>query len=267
MKKIINYIFAFIFASSMFACTKVVNYDLVETDVRTVIEARMIKDSFALVRVTKTAPYLLNQPAPVVSNATVALSTSAGAVEILDYVGNGYYKGKTIVGSVGPNYGLTVAAEGKTYTAYTKILEAVPFTIAGVNYVDGKGTFKDEGYYPTIKATLPEDSYFLFNYFKNGLLYRKEKSDVWVTDSKFIGTNIDGLEEPYPYQVNDVAKIHIYRITKEAFNFYDDLGAQLVNDGGFFSTPPSNTSTNFTNGAIGLFLGGALYTQSITITP
>ena len=267
MKYLLNGLMVTLSALLVFSCTKVVDYDLAPIKERVVIEARIIKDSFALVRVTKTAPYLPNASTPVIKDAFIVISNKIGEKDTLLYKGNGYYKGDNIIGVVDDIYGLVVKAEGKSYTAYTTLPDAVPFQITGKNYSDGKSTFKAKGYYPTIKSTLPPDAYFLFNYYKNDSLYRKQKSDVNVTDSKFIGTVIDGLETPYPYQVNDVAKINIYRITKEAYTFYNDLGAQLTNDGGFFSTPPANTSTNFTNGAIGVFLGGALYTQSVIITP
>jgi|GEM_PF-1336897 len=248
------------------SCTKVVDYDLGTIEEKTVIEGRIIKDSFALVRVTKTAKYLENKSTPIVSNAFIVISNNQGGLDTLDHVGNGYYKGDLIIGNTTSLYTLSVKSEGKDYVASTRILETVPFQITGYIYKDGKG-FDDEGYYPTIKTTLPPDSYYLFNYYKNGKLYRDEPSDVFVTDSKFIGTEIDGVDTPYPYQINDVAKLNIYRINKEGFDFYNSLGAQLVNDGGFFSTPPSNTSTNFSNGAIGLFMGASLYSQSVTIAP
>lgn len=252
---------------AMNSCTKVVNYDLVETPVKIVIEGRMIKDSMALVRVTQTAPYLENKPTPVVANAFIIVSDNNGNKDTLDYYGNGYYKGSTLVANTSDTYTLIVNFDGKQYTASTSIPETVSFLITGYNYADGVTTFQKKGYYPVIKATLPPESFFLFNYFKNDSVYRPEPSEIDVTDSKFIGTQISGLEAPYPYQANDVAKICIYRITNDGFKFYNDLGSQLTNDGGFFSTPPANTSTNFSNGAIGIFMGASLYVQTVTITP
>lgn len=248
------------------SCTKIVDYDLDTIEEKTVIEGRIIKDSFALVRVTKTAKYLDNKSTPIIPNAFIVISDNRGGLDTLEHVGNGYYKGDLLVGRTNRLYTLWVNAEGKEYVANTTIPEAVPFQITGYVYNNGETGFKDEGYYPTISTTLPVDSYYLFYYYKNGVLYREDPSDVFVTDSKFIGTEIDGLEGPYPYQINDVAKMNIYRINKEAYNFYNDLGAQLTSDGGFFSTPPSNTSTNFSNGAIGLFMGASLHSESITIT-
>ncbi len=254
------------------SCTKTIEVNLKDVPVRTVIEAEIISDSFALVRVTKTAPYLQNSPTPIVTNAFIVISDDLGAKDTLDHIGNGYYKGDIVIGSSARVYHLAVNADGQDYTATTTIPAGVPFVITGRNYVDATqaNNFHKQGYYPTIKTTLPPgDTYYLFKYYKNDVLYVPEgkQDDIFITDSKFIGTEIDGYETPYEYQVGDVARIDIYRITKEGYNFYNDLSTQLNNDGGFFSTPPANTSTNFSNGAVGVFLGGSRETESLTIVP
>jgi hypothetical protein len=254
------------------SCTKTIDVNLKDVPVKTVIQAEIISDSFALVRVTKTAPYLQNSPTPIITNAFIVISDDLGAKDTLDHIGNGYYKGDIIIGSSARVYNLAVNADGQDYTATTTIPAGVPFVITGSNYVSESeaNNFHKQGYYPTIKTTLPPgDTYYLFKYYINDTLYipKGKQDDIFITDSKFIGTEIDGYETPYEYQVGDVARIDIYRITKEGFNFYNDLSAQLNNDGGFFSTPPANTSTNFSNGAVGVFLGGTRETESITITP
>jgi Domain of unknown function (DUF4249) len=266
MKTILKVCLFFIVSFTIVSCTKVIDLNLEETAEKTVIEGRIIKDSFALVRVTKTAKYLENTPTPTVTNAFIVISNNQGALDTLDHVGNGYYRGNTIVGQTNEIYTLSVNADGQQHVATTTILPTVTFEVTGFVFNDGSG-FKEEGYYPTIKTTLPPDSYYLFYYYKNDTLYRENPSDVEVTDSKFIGTELDGVETPDPYATGDVAKINIYRITKETFDFYNDLALQLNNDGGFFSTPPANTRSNFSNGAVGIFMGASLHSESITITP
>ncbi|MBC7485900.1 MAG: DUF4249 domain-containing protein [Cytophagaceae bacterium] len=254
------------------SCTKVIDVNLKDVPQKTVIQAEILIDSFALVRVTKTAPYLQNSPTPIITNAFIVISDDAGAKDTLDHIGNGYYKGDIIIGNTARVYALDVNADGKDYSATTTIPAGVSFVITGRNYVSAAeaNRFHKEGYYPTIKTTLPPgETYYLFKYYKNDTLYvpKGNEGNIFITDSKFIGTEIDGYETPYEYQVGDVARIDIYRITKEGYNFLNDLSAQLNNDGGFFSTPPANTSTNFSNGAVGLFLGGSRETERLTIVP
>jgi len=273
MKNIITLAFVIMTVIVTVSCTKTVNIDLKNMEVKTVIQAQILTDSVALVRVTKTAPYLDNTPTPIVPNAFVVISDDLGGKDTLDHIGNGYYKGDIIVGSAARVYNLTVVDDkGKTYTATTTIPAGVPFVITGRNYVSESdaNNFHKAGYYPTIKTTLPpEDSYYLFKYYRNDTLYipKDAEDNIFITDSRLIGKEIDGYETPYEYQLGEVARIDIYRITKEAYNFYNDLSAQLNNDGGFFSTPPANTSTNFSNGAIGVFMGGSRETESLTIAP
>lgn len=254
------------------SCTQTISLNLKDTDQRVVIEAQMIQDSVASVRVTKTATYLQNSPTPVITNAFIVISDDLGNKDTLDHTGNGYYKGDIMVGNTSRIYTLNVNAEGKDYSAVSSLPASVPFVISGINYVSEAeaNPFHKQGYYPKINATLPGgDTYYLFKYYKDGTIYvpKGAQDDIWITDSKYIGTQITDYETPYEYQVGDVARIDIYRVTKETYNFYNDLLTQLNNDGGFFSTPPANTSTNFSNGAIGVFMAGGRSTQSITIVP
>ncbi|MDB5256691.1 MAG: hypothetical protein JWM14_1386 [Chitinophagaceae bacterium] len=272
MKNSITLVFVIMTVIVTASCTKVIDMNLKDVPVKTVIQAEILTDSFALVRVTKTAPYLENSPTPIITNAFIVISDDLGAKDTLDHIGDGYYKGDIIVGNTARVYNLSVDADGKVYTATTTIPTGVSFVITGRNYVSATeaNRFHKEGYYPTIKTTLPPgDSYYLFKYYKNDSLYVPEgaEDDIFISDSKFIGTEIDGYETPYEYQLGDVARIDIYRITKEGYNFYNELSAQLNNDGGFFSTPPANTSTNFSNGAVGVFLGASRETESLTIVP
>jgi Domain of unknown function (DUF4249) len=272
MKKSIALVVVIITVIVTVSCTKTIEVNLKDIPQRTVIQAQILADSFALVRVTKTAPYLQNSPTPTINNAFVVISDELNNKDTLDPIGDGYYKGNTMVGSSAHVYTLVVNAEGKDYSATTAIPVGVSFVITGRNYVSEAeaNLFRKEGYYPTIKTTLPfGDTYYLFKYYKNDSLYvpKGAEADVFITDSKFIGTEIDGYETPYEYKLGEVARIDIYAITKETYNFYNDLSAQLNNDGGFFSTPPANTSTNFSNGAVGVFMGASRRTQSLTIVP
>ena len=269
MKNIQSLIYSILVVVSISSCTKEINYDLTNTETKIVIEASMLKDSFAYARVTKTAEYLKNQPTPVVDNAFIIVTSTSGKSDTLNYMSNGYYKGNSLKGVFTDAYTLTVSVEGKLYTATTQLFDNNPFVISGVNVKAEDEGFRKKGYYPTIDASIPSgiDSYFLFKYFKNDSVYREDPSDLVVRDSKFIGNSLKGYETPNPYQLNDEAKILIYRITKESYDFYNDLQAQLNNDGGFFSTPPANTSTNFSNGAIGVFMGGSVYADSVVIKP
>jgi len=72
-------------------------------------------------------------------------------------------------------------------------------------------------------------------------------------DNLLVAGKLDGIDMGYKCDSLETAKLEIYSLTLPAYKFYVAANLQLNNDGGFFSTPPANVPSMFSNGAVGLF--------------
>ena len=67
------------------------------------------------------------------------------------------------------------------------------------------------------------------------------------------------------YAQDDLARVEVYSLTREAFIYYRDLQKLLTNDGGLFGTPPANPRSNISGGALGFFQVSAIVSGEIVI--
>jgi hypothetical protein len=247
-----------VFLTTVFlsSCEKVLNVDLNATDPNVVIEGLITNHPGPyIVKVTMTADYYKNQAPPAVSNALVIMSDNTGNIDTLIQTSPGIYKTKTITGVKFRTYTLTVNINGKIYSAVSTLPDLYPVDSLGYTYYPQRDLLHRKGYYPLAYSVEPQNvqNYYLWKFFRNDTLLNAKRDQIWVADDKAVKGNIRGLEFPYSYQKFDTASVKVFSITKEAFDFYIGLQAQIRNDGGFFSSPPANAPGNFSNGALGLF--------------
>jgi hypothetical protein len=263
MKKILFIALAFFTLTS---CTEIISDQQSEVTPRVVINAKLIKDSVCVVKLTRTHSYYDSSPVPTITNATITLTVNSSTTESLTHIGNGVYKGSAIIGTVNSMYTINVVIDGNTYTANATMLPVTPIDSLKYYYTTGT-TIQDEGYYPTLYAIEPPNvhNYYMFRYFRNDTLL-SDSGDYSVSDDRYVTSNIDGVPFPYTYRLNDVAKLEMYSLDQAQYQFYTDFLAQLNSDGGFFSTPPTNPSTNFSGrDVIGVFQVSDMSVKSITI--
>jgi hypothetical protein len=249
---------------------QVLDVDLNGTDPKVVIEA-LVTDTTGpfTVKVTLSADYYNNQPATPVTGATVILSDNLGMVDTLTESPLGIYKthdSKIPKGIKNATYILSVEAGGKTYSAISTLVPVPKIDSLSYNYYPQKEFGHAKGYYPVGYQQEPQDekNYYMWKFFRNDSLLNKS-NEIWIADDQVVQSNVKGLEFPYVYQSQDSAKVEFYSLTKEGYDFYLGLQAQLQNDGGFFSAPPANAKGNFSNGALGFFQTSGLDVKSIKL--
>ncbi|MBC7451527.1 MAG: DUF4249 domain-containing protein [Cytophagales bacterium] len=254
MKHILFYsILACLFAS----CEKKIDIDPSNGQHVVIIQAYLYNDSTAKVIIAKSTNFLSSTKPPRISNATVVLADNHGHTDTLMYnTVLQRYESPAIKGVVNDIYTLTVALEGQIYSS-TSILPYLnaPDSIK-VPYRQASG-FNSEGYFMNLYANIPNNSngndlYFLFKGYANDSLLNAADQIVYADNSAITG-QINGLDLGFEYQPGQLAKLYTYSLTKDAYKFYDAASIQLSNDGGFFSTPPANVPSMFSNGAVGLF--------------
>ncbi|MFL5731015.1 MAG: DUF4249 domain-containing protein [Cytophagaceae bacterium] len=255
MKKLTILFSLFAAICSLSSCEKVLDVDLNSTDPKIVIEGLITdKPGPYTVKITTSADYYNNQTPPPVTNALVIISDNTGNIDTLTQVSPGIYKTNTTTGVKLRTYTMTVAVNGTTYTAVSTLPDLYPVDSLGYIYYPQKDIFHEKAYYPLAFSQEPqnETNYYMWKFFRNDTLLNKP-NDIWIADDQAVKGSVQGLEFPYAYQKFDTASVIVFSITKEAFDFYTGLEAQIQNDGGFFSSPPANAQGNFSNGALGLF--------------
>lgn len=265
--KVVSFI-GLVLLVSMSACVKVIDADLEDSERKVVIRGLITNEPGPyFVKVNRTASFYGTESFPNIDNATVVLSDDLGNNETLTSIGNGMYSTNTFPqGAVGRTYTLTVTADGKTYTAQDRLYSVSSLDTLYYEFHTVGGTYFEEGNYIYTSLIDPpnEMNYYLFNFYRNDTLVN-EPNQIFALDDRFLAQNINDIEGPVVYGSQQWAKVELLSLSPEIYNYYFGLTTLLQNDGGFFSTPPANPSTNINNGALGLFQASAVAKDSIYI--
>lgn len=251
-----------IFAVVIFtSCENVVQIKLDEGSKLLVIDA-FVNDmrSDQKVRLTYTDSYFSGKNPPPVTNGVVILKDiTASKNYTFTNVGNGDYTYSITVSDtiaiVGHEYELNVLYDGKTYTSYCKQKRST--VIDSISHVfRKKSSFVEEGWYCKFWAfdpEGPEPDYYWVKAFRNGIMFNKGSEINLAFDGAY-SAGADGFifippiaEAITPfgefYEFNDVCRVEIHSISKEAYFFLYQVQQQTTNSG-LFATTPENVRTN-----------------------
>ena len=273
-----NILIVFIVTGALYGCDVPIDLDLTQTEEKVIIEGVVTNNpALQYVKISKSLGFYESGISPRITDAVVTVYDDAGnEFTYSHYNGDhpdsaGYYFPTTpFVGEVGRTYELHVTANGKEYVANDKLYGVL--NIDSLTYELNQEEFddpEDPGRYYTLKMYAKEpqqtNDYYLFKFYRNNELAFDTETDVYFTDDKILGENIEGVEAPVFYASEDVAKVRIYSLSRNAFLFYNDLFNLLNNDGGMFGSPPSNCRNNLSNGALGFFQASAVHEAEILI--
>ena len=174
----------------------------------------------------------------------------------------GYYQTTKIKGEIGNTYHLKIEWQGQIYVS-TCYMPPVP-DIDSVTYTYSQGKpGKDDNYVPRIwfKDNPNTKDYYLF-WGVSGV------TKFVVLSDEFINSNVSGLDifkgvwfewwmDSYP-QPGMFYKVELHSITKEIYDYYNDLIMQVKNDGGVYTPAPASPPSNISNGALGYFRASAV---------
>jgi len=260
------------------SCEKTVLLDLEQTDPKIVIEAVVTNQpGYQFVKVTRSGGFYDSGPTPRVTDATVSITDDLENEFVFIHNPNshpdssGYYLPSIpFKGEIGRTYRLFVSVDGEDYEAEDNLQSVTP--IDSVLYQvnpDEKDDPKEEGkfYEVLLYAKEPQQTtdYYLFKFFRNDSLVLYNPSDIYFSDDKTLGEEINGVPSPVFYAPDDSARVEMYSLTRDGYVFYNDLVNLINNDGGMFSPPPANCRTNLSNGALGFFQVSAVEISGIRI--
>ena len=244
----------------LWSCEETIEIDLDQAEPLVVIEG-VITNEFRQqqIKITKTNPFTTTGSTPRVSGASVVVEDSEGTIFEFEESEPGIYLSKSsFAGEVGYSYTMRVEVEGKLYTASDE-LRGVPAIDSLTIQIDEEEMEdpEDEGRFYEVLIFVKEpqetEDFYLIKFFRNGVVENEDGLFVWVFDDVALGPEIDNLPAPVYYALDDTARIEMYSLSRTAYRYYLDLSSNINNDGGMFSSPPANVSTNIEGGAIGIF--------------
>jgi hypothetical protein len=169
-------------------------------------------------------------------------------------------------GQIGKTYTLNVELEEpitdkKSFSGSSFLPRVTKLDSIGYEYHPEIGD--EGGYLLTVYAMEPGDeaNYYIFHWYKNGVLMNDSLDNLSISDDQFINGNyIDGAAVIWASNASswenlkpgDSVMIRMSGITKEYYNFLFELQLSQFNIP-LFSGPPANISSNINNGGVGFF--------------
>jgi hypothetical protein len=252
------------------ACQEVIDWDLNEGNEHLVVNGEITTEyKKHYVYLSLTSDYYGNNPPEKVSGAKVQISDGTQVFPLTEEE-PGVYATDSIAGQTGKIYELTIEYNGETYTAKDSLPEVTDMQAAYPIQLFDTIPFTDppeidSGWSVVMLAQEPpgKGNHYMWRYYVNGKLESDTLREWLFANDDFVDGNSPQsgwllYTQPQKIRKNvihkgDTFKLCMYSITKQ---YYDHLLSVLFQTdfrGGFFDGPPSNASTNLTNGAVGFF--------------
>lgn len=241
--------------STIMACEDVIDLDLSEGDEKFVVEGEMTNlPGPYQVRITRTSNPTTNEVSPLVEDALVMIKDDASNIDTLNYVGDGIYETQNLQGVIGRMYTLEFKTSGgSVYESQPQLLKEVyeiDSLYARENTEIQGGDFLDEGFYAVVDYTEPAGrDFYRWKIYKNDSLF-DDAFDIQVEDDDGLIPNAPVRERPlvgFVFDVGDTARVEIYSISREVYDFWTIFLDQASASGGPFDTPPAPIIGNVFN--------------------
>jgi len=264
------------------SCEDVIDIDLETGETLVAVEGRVTDELGPhYVRLTTTAAYFSNQPSPTVSGATVTITEkdSLGNItfteQLIESIDKpGLYLTSNWAGKTNYTYVLNFDWNGQNYEAESLLKRIPPMDSIKIHHIENNLFFED-GYYAKWYFQEPDGEeldYYRVKLFANDTILT-DNSDIEVYSDRIVnGSYFEGdiINTRAPFELTDTARIEIYSITEDNYQFFVEM-IQQINNGGLFANPIANVRTNVTNinpngtKAVGHFAACGLNTYEIII--
>lgn len=250
----LKYISVFFLIVLITSCEELIEIELNSTELILVAEGVIERGEPAWLRLSYTSDYFSNEAANYYENSTAQITDENGNNEILQYEGEGLYRGKQILGRTNTSYTLNFTEGDNYYQASSTMLPSVK--IKEVWFEQTKIQTLDEnkiGYFiHIVYSNIPDQkNYYLFRFYTNGKL---DNNGYSLANSSYYPD--DAYLNYKPIRVNfdkgDKVKIQVYSLDENTYNYFNQLNDLL---GGSLegSSTPYNPKSNFGDGIMGNF--------------
>lgn len=258
------------------SCTKIIDVELEEGDRRLVIDAWFTNEvKTHTIRLTQTADYFSNEPAPLVSGASVQI-TGGGDVWPFVEVSPGIYESEPNAHAKNfTDYTLTVIYDDEVYTA-TDRCDTVPVLdqIALWYSENPDPDANIQAWYDILIWTQELQGYghwYCWRVLKNGEYMKDTLSEIYFDNDEYLG---DGLVfEAFPLewvnaaevQTGDTITLEQHNISEKTYKAFTAILTETEWKGGLFDTPPANIPSNISNNGYGVFLVSSVTSASAVV--
>ena len=269
---------------SFFSCVAPIDINTRDSEPVIVIYGQLTDEfEYQYIRITSSSPYFDNKTNMVVPNAEVMVTSSGGEEYLFISEKEGYYVSEIFFAGVpGVTYHLKVEVDFNNdgvmdiYEAETTILPIVPVDSVDIKLMDIMG-YRHFSLNFYMYEPVETDNYYLFKFFVNDSLSNNKISEFIVSDDQmFNGAYLSGIslyyfedatdeknltapradeEGIYMVKPGDRICLQVLSIEKGYYHFINECISEKYGENPFFGGPPSNISTNLSNGAIGYFSG------------
>ncbi len=237
------------------SCTELIDIRLDEGDVVIVIEGEISNEPGRhLVKVTRSAGYFANQPAPRVSGATVSINDGANVYLLTEEEPGYYYTGADVFGEPGKTYQLSVIIDGTEYNASSQMKPVMP-----IDSIQFSRSVEQDGYWEVLlfaqEPDTPGDYYMWRSYRNDTLLTDSISKIIFLGDDLINGRYLNGLiVQQVEAEPGDEITLEMLAVPQDYFQFVLTLLIESRWRGGPFDGPPANIRGNISNGALGFFV-------------
>jgi hypothetical protein len=248
------------------SCTKVVDINLNDAAPKIIIEGGLSDiPASCSVKVSKTVNFDQPNDFPPVTGAVVTITEDFGDKTALTEISAGLYKADLYRGISGKTYTVSVTAEGKTYTASSKMAYPTAIDTIIPERVSWERFGKTETLnYVIIKYQDPkfQDNYYRFIEKINSTI----STDIMIDNDILRDGNVINQQiysENPLVQEGDTITIYLQTIEKDIYNYFEQLRQVTSQDRGGQPAAPANPTSNFNNGALGYFSAHAVRSKKI----
>jgi len=254
------------------SCRKGLQEELIPIDLNvinigtiTVIDAKIEMDSVAWVQISYSedinSPYTTNPNFE--TNAIITINNGV-STEQLTYIGNGVYRGSSILGQVGSTYSISIDINGAIYSAVSTMYP--PATLRDITltpYSDKDVTAYSENW--VVNDPSDTRNRYLFEWWTNGV--HNSRIDWAIDDNRVVNAN-EGLSLFNPQRDVFKNETTIFRVseidkaTYDYFNMYEKIMRGIASAG---DQTPYNPVSSYGPGTVGNFRAVAF--SSYTVIP
>lgn len=237
------------------SCTELIDIKLDDSEVRLVIEGEITNEPARhAVKITRSANYFSNEPAPRVTGAIVSITDGENSHILIEEEPGLYLTEPDVFGTPGKTYQLTVLTNGMEYTAISEMKQVMP-----IDSIQFRRSVRDEKNYEVLlfaqEPETPGDFYLWRSYRNDSLLTDSISKVDFQSDILINGSYLNG----YPvHQVEatpgDEITLEMLSVPEDYFLFVITLMIETQWRGGPFDGPPANIQGNISNNALGFFV-------------